>query len=446
MNYYKKFKDTGPFAGFYWFQRPGVFLLDMELIKNVLIKDFNNFTNRGFYTNKKDDPLTGILFLLEGHSWKFMRTKISPTFTSGKMKFMFPTVISVGQEFVKVFGEMLQQQAVIEVKELLARFTIDVIGNCGFGIDCCSLRDPKAEFLIMGRKSLVEFRYGRIGSAFNSAFPNLARKFHMKITPAYIEEFFMRTVRETVEYREKHNIRRNDFMDLLLDLKNNKLVKSENDDELRNLTFDELVAQIFLFFVAGFETSSTTMGFALYELAKHEEIQERVRKEISDVLDNYKQELTYEAIKDMTFLNQVILETLRLYTVIPVLNRQCLNDYVVPGHPNYVIKKDMLVYIPAGAIHRDPKYYPNPDVFNPDNFTPEKVKERESVHYLAFGDGPRNCVGMRFGQMQTRIGLALLLKNFRFSVCSETQIPLKYSKKHFLLATESGIYLKAERV
>lgn len=106
----------------------------------------------------------------------------------------------------------------------------------------------------------------------------------------------------------------------------------------------------------------------------------------------------------------------------------------------------MPIIIPAGAIHRDEDYYPNPNVFNPDNFSPEKVAERESVLFLPFGEGPRNCIGLRFGKMQAVIGLALLLKNFKFSVCDETQIPLTYNKEAFLLSTDKGIHLKVTKI
>jgi len=74
------------------------------------------------------------------------------------------------------------------------------------------------------------------------------------------------------------------------------------------------------------------------------------------------------------------------------------------------------------------------------------VKERDSVEWLPFGDGPRNCIGMRFGQMQARIGLALLINRFKFSVCEQTTIPIVYSKKTFLISSETGIFLKVERV
>lgn len=123
-----------------------------------------------------------------------------------------------------------------------------------------------------------------------------------------------------------------------------------------------------------------------------------------------------------------------------------MEDYVVPGHPHLVIKKGMPIIIPIGAIHRDEKYYPEPHKFNPDNFSADKVAQRDSILWLPFGEGPRNCIGLRFGKMQTIIGLALLLKNFKFSVCSQTEMPLTFSKKTFLISTEKGIYLKVTKV
>ncbi|KAH8401699.1 hypothetical protein KR009_007400, partial [Drosophila setifemur] len=445
MDYYKKFQGTGPFAGFYFFRKPAVLVLDSSLAKHILIKEFNKFTDRGFYHNPKYDPLSGQLFLLDGQKWRSMRNKLSPTFTSGKMKYMLPTVVKVGHEFTEVFGQAVDKSSIVEVKDMLARFTTDVIGTCAFGIECNSLKDPNTEFRVMGRRALEDQRHGAIGVALINSFPKLARRLRMKITIEEVEHFFLRIVRETVSNREQNNIRRNDFMDQLIDLKNSPLTKSEAGESV-NLTIEEMAAQAFVFFGAGFETSSTTMGFALFELAQHQDIQDRVREECKEVLKKFNGEFTYESMKEMVYIDQVISETLRLYTVLPVLNRECLEDFVVPENPKYVIKKGMPVLIPCAAMHRDERLYPDPDTFNPDNFSPERVKERDSVEWLPFGDGPRNCIGMRFGQMQTRIGLALLIKDFKFSVCDQTSIPMKFSKKTFLISSESGIYLKVERV
>uniref|UniRef100_A0A1I8MZ63 Cytochrome P450 n=1 Tax=Musca domestica TaxID=7370 RepID=A0A1I8MZ63_MUSDO len=439
---YEKHKGSGPFCGFYFFQRPAVLVLETELAKNILIKDFSKFTDRGLFHNEKTDPLTGHLFLLDGAKWKNLRNKLSPTFTSGKMRFMYPTIMEVAENFVRVFGELSQKNKnnVVEIKELLARFTTDVIGKCAFGIECNSLKDPNAEFRIMGKRSLSGRRHGKLLTGFIQGFPNLAKKLDMRMVPDDVNDFFMRIVRETVAYREQNNIKANDFLSILIDLKN-----GEGKSDGVTLSLEEMAAQAFVFFVGGFETSSSTMGFALYELALNQDVQDRMREEINEAF-NADGSISYETLHGLPYLGQVISETLRKYTIVPHLNRQALVDYVVPGNPKYVIPKGMPVLIPAYGMHHDPDLYPNPEKFDPDRFEASAVKQRETVEFLAFGDGPRNCIGMRFGIMQTRAGMAYLLRNFKFSVCEETEIPLTWDTKSFVLCSKNGIFLKVDKL
>ncbi|XP_037941490.1 cytochrome P450 6a2-like [Teleopsis dalmanni] len=193
-DFYMKYKNKAPFGGFYLFMRPAIVLFDLELVKDILIKDFGNFPHRGNYYNEKDDPLSGHLVNLAGPKWRTMRTKLTPTFTSGKMKFMFPTVVHVANEFVSVFKDLVEkeqkvnalamdtQETVIEIKDLLARFTTDVIGTCAFGLECNSLKNPQTLFRRMGSKVFTEQRYGKIMNSILNAFPELGRKLHIKLT------------------------------------------------------------------------------------------------------------------------------------------------------------------------------------------------------------------------------------------------------------------------
>lgn len=111
-----------------------------------------------------------------------------------------------------------------------------------------------------------------------------------------------------------------------------------------------------------------------------------------------------------------------------------------------MLDKGILALIPVHNIHHDPEIYPEPEKFDPSRFDPEEVKNRHPMAYLPFGDGPRNCIGLRFGKIQAKIGLVSLLRRFKFSVSNRTDVPLIFSKKSFLLTTDDGIYLKVERV
>lgn len=99
-----------------------IMINDPELIRLVLIKEFNKFPDRGLYFNEKIDPLSGHLFLLPGERWRILRAKLSPTFTSGKLKQMFPLLREIGEKLLETADKMVKQSDVIDVKDLLSRY------------------------------------------------------------------------------------------------------------------------------------------------------------------------------------------------------------------------------------------------------------------------------------------------------------------------------------
>lgn len=135
---YNEMKDKAPFCGVYMYLEPIVIALDLDFIKTILIKDFSYFHDRGVYFNEKDDPLSAHLFAINGSKWRNLRRKLTPTFTTGKMKFMFPTILQIGKEFQITLANLLveTESLDVEMKDMLARFTTDVIGQCAFGIEC----------------------------------------------------------------------------------------------------------------------------------------------------------------------------------------------------------------------------------------------------------------------------------------------------------------------
>lgn len=230
--------------------------------------------------------------------------------------------------------------------------------------------------------SFTDFKQ-RITFLLANAYQDFCRKLNMQVTPKYLQDFCLNLITETVAYREKNKIERNDFLNMLIQLKNNG--KLDGDErEIGKISFTDLAAQCFMFFLAGFETSSTALSYALYELAINQDIQDRTRVEIEKVLEKHDGKVTYEAVMDMEYCGQVIMESMRKYTPGNVLLRICTKDYEVPG-TNYVIEKGMNLMLPMHAIHNDPEYFPDPDVFDPDRFTPEEVRKRHPFSFLPFG-------------------------------------------------------------
>lgn len=295
QHYYETMRGKGPFCGLFFYVQPAVLALDLNFIKKVLIKDFQHFHDRGMYYNEKTDPLTGHLFNLAGEKWRKLRAKVTPTFSTGKIKQMFPIVATIGQELVNSLSKMLDTNSLIEMKDFLARYGTDVIGTCAFGLNCNSLANPNAPFREMGRRIFGKPRNPRYLQQFLITFKGIGKALGMKTLRDDVSQFVMDTIKDTIEYRKQHHIERNDFMELL--------IKMKNDGEI---TLHELAAQCYVFYIAGFETSSTAIAYALFELAQNMELQNKARKHITDVMNKYNGKISYESLSDMTYVEQCI--------------------------------------------------------------------------------------------------------------------------------------------
>jgi cytochrome P450 family 6 len=225
---YKKLEEH-KYAGMYIFTAPRLVFRDPDLIKDVLVKDFSTFHDRGLYMNEEIEPLSGHLFTLNGQRWRNLRIKLTPTFTSGKMKMMFQTLVDCGQELGICLEEMANNGDVIEIKDFLARFTTDIISSCAFGIQCNCLKNKDAEFRQWGRKIFEPSLKRIVIGILSGVAPVVLDTLKLSTVDSNVSKYFRRMVKESVEYREKNNVKRNDFMQLLIQLKNKGVVDSEQE-------------------------------------------------------------------------------------------------------------------------------------------------------------------------------------------------------------------------
>lgn len=307
-------KSTEPFVGIYGFVRPILLARDPAFIRSVLISDFQHFVNRGVHYDEERDPLSAHLFAIDGDKWKNLRVKLSPTFTSGKMKAMFKTLVDCGEPLLNVIARTTKtSDRIVEIKELTARYSTNVIASVAFGLETNCIDEENAPFRKYGQRFfdptiLNGFRfYGMF------VFPQLLKFFRIRLIDRDVEEFMTDVVQQTLDMREKNKVVRKDFFQLLVQLRNSGTVQLDDqwetvisNDDHKQLTLKELTAQAFVFFIAGFETTSSTTSFCLYEACKNTEIQRKIQDEIDTVLAKYNGEITYDAVNEMKYLDACI--------------------------------------------------------------------------------------------------------------------------------------------
>ncbi|XP_046751464.1 probable cytochrome P450 6a13 [Diprion similis] len=443
---YLKFRKN-PIFGVYSFHIPNLVICDPEIIRFILTKEFTAFQDRGMYSNVTHEPLTANLFQLGSPKWRHLRMKFTPTFTSGKMKYMFTTVKDIANNLSKQIAIESSQSDLVEVKDLMARFSTDVIASVAFGIECNSLEIPEAEFRAWGRKFLQP---EPLKNTMMTLCPSVMKMFNIKFIDEGTSNFIINAFKDTVEYRTANNVVRKDFMDLVIQLLTKGYVNSDDGKDTQQdsvtasdkITMLEGAAQAFVFWVAGFETSSSTATHCLYEMAMNQDIQDTLSEEMNRVLEKFGG-LTYDAIMEMTYLHKVVSETLRKYPSVPILNRECNRKVELPG-TGFVVPVGIQIVFPVLGIHWDPEIYPSPEKFDPERFTEENIAKRHRYAYLPFGEGPRNCIGMRFGLLQTKIGLITLLSKYRLKPGPDTKSPLVMDTGNFLQMPLGGMKLRIE--
>ncbi len=320
--------------------------------------------------------------------WKEMRKALSPTFTSGKIKSMFAPIDGVVNRMVDHMEKKRKESAdsVVDVKPIFQGLSLDSISNCAFGVETDSFNNP-------GNKLFKTCLNIFVGFTVQTAFESLML-FTFSFFP-FLQKF-MDTYGDkkqwdylwdmTKEISEKRTHERGDFIDRIKEIKKQGILNEY-----------QTYAQGIGFFQAGFETTSNTLSTLTYALAKNPDVQEELFREVEEVMSKIGDgKMDHETVQDMPYTEACLYENLRLNGPVTRVDRLCLRDSQLG---NMKIKEGTLVQVPIWAVHHDPELYPEPDRFDPSRFLGEGGKAAASggdFKYLAFGGGPRLCIGMRW--------------------------------------------------
>ncbi|XP_058831123.1 probable cytochrome P450 9f2 [Topomyia yanbarensis] len=443
---------------------------DPELIKKIAVKDFDYFVDRRpvFGDAANDNPnvlFSKTLVGMRDQKWRDMRAILSPAFTGSKMRTMFQLVTEYSERMIRVLkGEAAGTGYVeYEMKDLFSRISNDIIATCAFGLEVDSLKNRENEFYMSGKK-MINFNRTIIllrMMAFRF-FPRLMSKLAIDIIDGDLIQYFSEIIREAVRTRDAHGIVRPDMIHLLMQAKKG-ILKHQNEapetgegfatveesevgkaSTNKAMTEPEFIAQCLIFFLAGFDTVSTGMMFLAYELALNPYIQEKLYEEIAktdQLLDG--KSVTYDTIQSMKYMDMVVSESLRMWPVAAV-DRLCVRDYLLDDGEGlkFTIDKGACVWFPIYGIHHDPKFYPNPQKFDPERFSEANRANINLSTYLPFGIGPRNCIGSRFALMELKAITYQLLLHFTFERTEQTQVPITLTKGFTALSTEKGVHLR----
>lgn len=301
-DFYDEIKRKGHnYGGFYCTLGPIFVPIDFELTKRILQNDFEHFVDRDFFYDPKY-PLSANLLSLKADAWRVLRKKLTPTFTSGKLKHMCPIILKIIDELTEVIDANIGES--VDLNDLMKRFYLDVTSNCFFGLEGNSLRENDSDFakysdLLTHHTSLEILRILLTEGIYNPA----------KLTKIYycneeVQKYFINLVEETIKNRTEHNLKRQDFLDLLMEMvESEQLYKEES---LREIISSIIPAQVLVYFLAGHETSSLTTSCCLFELCKQQHFQEKLRNKIQEEFEKNNKTIDIEWIQNLKYLDQTI--------------------------------------------------------------------------------------------------------------------------------------------
>src|SRR6516225_9970995 len=347
---------------------------------------------RGLFTSETQDP-----------NWRKAHNVLLPAFSMEAMRGYFPRMLDIATQLMLKW-ERLNADDSVDVPADLTRLTLDTIALCGFDYRFNSFyRDTPHPFVVAMLNSLEAAQAVARELPIQAKLrPGRAKKVRAD------QQFMVETVRHIIEERRKSGMlgKVNDLLDRML-----TGVDRQSGEKLDETN---VIAQCLTFLIAGHETTSGLLSFALYALIRNPKVLDRGYEEVDRVLGAEVNALpTYAQTHQLPYVSQILEETLRLWPTAPAFTRRPYKDTVLGGR--YKVEANSAVVVLTGMLHRDPKIWgDNPEAFDPDRFSPENRVKIPPNAYKPFGTGQRACIGRQFALQEATLVLAMLLQRFEF--------------------------------
>lgn len=476
----------GKLYGSFMGHQPYLMVADAEILRQICVRDFNSFPNHepNAYMNYYQKHF---IFFIQDEHWKRVRSVMTPTFTSSKIKRMFKLLQFSSNDLVNCFKEQIIDFTAdnkldpnggdvpgteINLKDVYSLFTMDAIASCCYGLKLqrsgsTSLKSAASrdDFVALGLK-LFELNVGRFIALFSIPKPIL-KLFKFELNPRRLVDPLARRVEQIITSRRDCGRKFDDYLQILMDAKlsKNPLELNEMDSKenhhagltlssiqqdqqrllndiqnlssspstccgqfkgpIHSLTDEEILSNAIYMLMVGLETTATLLTHSTYILAFHPDIQQRLFEEIRPLAELQDDETYNFQYDSLTSCHYLDSVISETLRLLPPVGQI---DRVCSE--NYYIEK-YKVHIEKGtklslayyAIMNDPDYWPDPDRFDPERFMPGRRENIVPGSYCPFGLGPRHCLGMKFSLTETKLALAKMIVNFTFEPAPGTKFP-----------------------
>ncbi|KAL7303068.1 hypothetical protein TKK_0004284 [Trichogramma kaykai] len=403
----------------------------------VLLSSSKNIVKASVYDFLHGWFGTGLL-TSAGAKWKQRRKILTPAFHFNVLKRYVDIAIENDEKTLqqlKSLGESSEQQIV----PFLTNFTLNVICEAAMGTALAGKeklqKDYKQAVLDMGDTFI--YRLLRPWLRQDWAFYITSEGRKQKRALEYLHRFTSNIIKERMDYHEKtggqflKNLNEDEESSEVKEvfgLKKKRLAMldlliaayKENGDQIDEEGIRE---EVDTFMFAGHDTTAMGMTFALLLIAEHKDVQERIRQEVTEVLQEHDGKMSITVLQQLHYLERCIKESLRIYPSAPFVSRRLIEDVKLE---KYTIPKGISLEVRIIDIHRDPKHWEDPLKFDPDRFLPERSQGRHNFAYIPFSAGPRNCIGQKFAMLEMKSFISLIVKDFELDIVDfmAHQVPL----------------------
>lgn len=444
----------GSYYGAFYGNQPTLVICDPEMIKEITVSKFSKFYDRAdtvLIPKRWRDSVNNA----KGTKWKYLRAIIQPSFSPSKLKNMRPILKRCLDEFVSCLDDKAAAASdrTVEVYDIYKKLTMDVICSTAFGIEVSSQTNPDDQF-VKNASKVLGIGLTNTVVLLNFLFPDrFIREIIMFIAGDWVDKsamaFLSKTVKDAIKVRkEKSSAEFHDLLKQMMDTqkesKDSGISEDKTFEQMKKdgMSEEDIVINGIIFLAAGYETTSSLLSFLTCCLAAFPVQQERLLKEIDDVIGKGDHVFGYDKIMSMEFLDMFVQETLRMYPPAGRFNRQPAEDIEIKG---LLLKKGEDITFSTHCMHRNPRYWPEPDKFDPERFAPENKDSIVPYSFIPFGAGPRNCVGMKLALVEVKMAIVRLLQHARVVKSDKTPYPPKASTMGGLLRPVDGIWVKIEK-